>query len=181
MSTNAVSLLRTQLKAAHDFLEGTMQGVTAEQAHWSPSGLANPLGATYAHIALSEDGIINGMLKGGAPLFVTSWEGKIGLQNLPPMPGPGGSGLPAWSDWARQAEVDLPVLQQYAQAVYANTEVYLASLSDEDLNRPIDLSAVGLGQHTVGSLLSTALSNIQWHCGEIACLKGLQGVKGYPV
>jgi len=33
----------------------------------------------------------------------------------------------------------------------------------------------------VASLLSTALSNVQWHCGEIACLKGLQGVWGYPV
>ncbi|NJN93411.1 MAG: DinB family protein [Anaerolineales bacterium] len=181
MSTSAVSLLSTQLKAAHDFLEGTMQGVTAEQARWTPPGLANPLGATYAHIALSEDGIINGMLKGGAPLFVTDWEGKVGLQNLPPMPSPGGSGLSSWSDWARQAEVDLPALQQYAQAVYANTEAYLTSLSDEDLSRPVDLSALGLGQHTVASLLSTALSNIQWHCGEIACLKGLQGVKGYPV
>lgn len=181
MSTNAVSLLRTQLKAAHDFLEGTMQGVTAAQAHWAPPGLANPLGATYAHIIIYEDAIINAMLKGGAPLFATSWAGKTGLNQLPPLPEPGAAGLPTWGDWARQVEVNLPALQQYAEVIYGNTEHYLAALSDEDLNRPVDLSAVGLGQHTVASLLSTALSNSQWHCGEIACLKGLQGVKGYPV
>lgn len=180
MSTNAVSLLRTQLKAAHDFLEGTMQGVTAAQAHWTPPGLANPLGATYAHIIIYEDAIINAMLKGGAPLFATSWAGKTGLNQLPPLPEPGAPGLPTWGDWARQVEVNLPALQQYARAIYGNTEDYLAALSDEDLNRPVDLSAVGLGQHTVASLLSTTLSNIQWHCGEISCLKGLQGAKGYP-
>jgi hypothetical protein len=97
------------------------------------------------------------------------------------MPGPGQNGLPAWNEWARHVEVNLPALQQYAQAVYANTEEYLASLSDDDLDRALDLSALGLGQHTVASLLSTALSNVQWHCGEIACLKGLQGMRGYPV
>ncbi|HXV43061.1 MAG TPA: DinB family protein [Anaerolineae bacterium] len=181
MSTHTVSLLQMQLKAAHEFLEGTMQGATTTQAHWSPPGLANPLGATYAHVALSEDGIINGMLKGSAPLFATSWEGKVGLNALPPLPGPGQNGLPAWNEWARQVQVNLAALQQYAQAVYANTEEYLASLSDDDLDRALDLSALGLGQHTVASLLSTALSNVQWHCGEIACLKGLQGMRGYPV
>src|SRR5262245_54139516 len=120
MSTHTVSLLQMQLKMAHEFLEATMQGVTPTQAHWSPPGLANPLGATYAHIALLEDGTINGMLKGSAPLFATSWEGKVGLNALPPMPGPGQNGLPAWNEWARQVEVNLPALQQYAQAVYAN-------------------------------------------------------------
>jgi hypothetical protein len=29
-------------------------------------------------------------------------------------------------------------------------------------------------------LANFALANIQWHTGEIACLKGLQGKKGYP-
>lgn len=178
---SAVSFLCMQFKEAHGFLEGTIQGVTSEQAHWTPPGLANPLGATYAHIAVSEDGIISGMLKGSAPLFATSWEGKVGVSELPPLPGPGGAGLPSWSKWARQVRIDLPALQQYAQTVYTASDEYLASLTDDDLNRPLNLSALGLGQHTIASLLSTALSNVQWHCGEIACLKGLQGVRGYPV
>lgn len=178
---SAVSLLGMQFREAHGFLEGTLQGVTSEQAHWTPPGIANPLGATYAHVALTEDGIIGAILKGGTPLFATSWAGKVGVSELPPMPGPGGNGLPGWNEWARQVQVDMPVLHEYAQAVYANTEAYLASLSTDDLNRPLDLSAAGLGQHTVASLLNTILSNVSWHCGEIACLKGLQGVKGYPV
>ena len=68
---SAVSLFRMQFKEAHGFLEGTLQGVSQEHAHWTPPGMANPLGATYAHIVLTEDGIIGGVLKGGAPLLAT--------------------------------------------------------------------------------------------------------------
>jgi hypothetical protein len=175
-----VSMLRAQYKQAHDVLEGTMQGVTSELAHWNPGGTANPLGATYFHVLVSEDGMFNGMLQGGAPLCGSSWAGKTGASELPPMPGPGSEGLPSWDGWADQVKVDLTMMQAYAQAVYQATDDYLASLTDDDLNHPLDLSAVGLGEQTVGSLLSIMLANANWHTGEIACLKGLQGLKGYP-
>ncbi len=178
MPTNAVSLLRAQFKAAHDVLEGTMQGVTSEQAHWTPPGVANPLGATCVHIVVSEDGTFNGMLKGGAPLLASTWAGKTGVSEMPPMPGPGVDGLPPWNEWARQVKVDLPALHAYAQAVFAASDEYLASLNDEALDRSMDLGS--LGQYTLGSFLTTMLANVNWHTGEIACLKGLQGAKGYP-
>ena len=176
----AVSLLRAQYQNAHEVLEGTMQDVTSVQAQWSPPGIANPLGATYAHILVSEDGVINGMLKGSTPLCVTTWTGKMGLSELPPMPGPGEEGLPPWDGWARRVKVDQAALQKYAQAVYAATDEYLASLTNEDLNRTLDLSGMGVGQQTLGWLLSLMLANVNWHTGEIACLKGLQGARGYP-
>lgn len=40
---------REALKWAADLLEMIMAAVTDEQAHWMPLGIANPLGATYAH------------------------------------------------------------------------------------------------------------------------------------
>lgn len=174
----SVSLLRAQFKNAHDVLEGTLEGVTSAQAHWTPPGVANPLGATYVHVAVSEDGVIGGMLKGGAPLLATAWAGKVGVSELPPMPGPGVEGLPPWNEWARVVQIDLPAVRAYAQAVYAATDNYLASLNDEALNQPLDLGP--LGQYTLGSFLTVMLSNVTWHTGEISCLKGLQGLKGYP-
>ncbi len=176
----AVSLLRAQYENAHEVLEGTMQDVTSDQAHWIPPGVANPLGATYAHILISEDGVLNGMLKGSGPLCVTSWADEIGLSELPPMPGPGVEGLPPWDEWARRVKIDQAALRSYAQAVYAATDEYLASLTDDDLDSPLDLSGLGVGQQTLGWLLSLMLSNVHWHTGEIACLKGLQGARGYP-
>jgi hypothetical protein len=50
----AISLLREQLQDARQLLEGTMADVTQREAQWFPPGLANPLGATYAHIVISE-------------------------------------------------------------------------------------------------------------------------------
>jgi hypothetical protein len=171
--TAVVDLLRAQFKGAHDVLEATMQDVTATMAHWSPPGVANPLGATYGHVVAAEDAILNGMAEGAAPLIASSWAGKTGLSEMPPL---GGS----WSEWGRRVQVDLPTTRAYGQAVYADTDAYLASLTDADLGRTVDLSAMGLGQQGLGWLLSLMINNVTWHTGEISCLKGLQGAKGYP-
>lgn len=173
----ATSLLRKQFQAAHGWLEGTMKGVTPQQAQWSPPGKANPLGATYAHIILSEDAMVNGIVNGGAPLFATTWAGKTGLSEMPPSP----SDAQPWDAWARRVRIDLPALQQYAQAVYAASDKCLASLPPEALNRTVDLSAFGMGQESVANFLgSIAAAHIRDHSGEISCLKGLQGEKGFP-
>jgi hypothetical protein len=179
MSMTATQLLRQQVKIAHDILEATMADVTAEQTHWSPPGIANPLGATYAHLVVSEDFVINGMFRQQAPLLAAAWSERTGLSQ--PMPTPG---TPAWSDypnWNRQVRIDLAALRSYAQAVYAETDAFLASLNDDALGQPLDLSSVGLGQQTMASALTLLMLNhIGTETGEIACLKGLQGARGYP-
>jgi hypothetical protein len=93
------------------------------------------------------------MLKGEAPLFAATWAGKTGVSELPPMADPDAPGFPDWSEWGRRVKIDLASLREYAKAVYAGTDEYLASLSDDDLNRPVDLSALGLGERTVGYIL----------------------------
>ena len=95
-----ISLLREQIQAAHQLLEGTVADVTSEEAHWLPAGKALPVGANYAHVVIGEDGVINGMLKGGAPLFAGVWAGKTGVSELPPMADPNSPGFPNWSEWA---------------------------------------------------------------------------------
>jgi hypothetical protein len=167
------------LQAAHGLLENTMKNVTPEEAHWVPPGIANPIAANYAHVVIGEDGAIQGMLKGGAPLFASTWAGKTGVSELPPMINPEAPGFPDWSKWGRKVKIDLVALRKYTEAVYAATVEYLSSLTDDDLNRPLDLSALGLGKSTVGFLLINGLlGNTFSHSGEISCLKGLQGKQG---
>ncbi len=56
----------------------------------------------------------------------------------------------------------------------------LAARSDADLDQILDLSSIGFGQQSMSWVYGIMLANMNWHTGEIACLKGLQGQKGYP-
>ena len=136
----ATTLLRSQFEFAHNWLAGTMTGVTNAAAAWQPQGRANPLGAHYLHTIAAEDAFINGMLTSGTPLMASTYAGKTGMSAPPPMGD--------WGTWARSVAVDVEAVQPYAQAVYATTDAYVAALSDADLSRELDLAAVGLGSHT---------------------------------
>ncbi len=172
----AIEVYRKLLQTAHDALEGTLAGVTAEQAVWDPPGKAFCIAANYAHVVTSEDMGVQRVLRGKDLLAATTWTGRTGLSEMPPL-GPGAGDLKAWS---RMARVDLPALRKYGAAVYAATDEYLGSLALEGLARPLDLSALGLGQQPVTFILNALVINAAMHCGETSCLKGLQGLKGYP-
>ncbi|MEO8286177.1 MAG: DinB family protein [Chloroflexota bacterium] len=175
---DAVTLLREQLKEAHALLEAIMQDVTPEAAHWMPPGKANPVGATYTHVVVFEDMTINGVLRHQRPLYETTWAGKTGISELMPKRGE------EWQDyvpWTRRVKVDMPTVREYARAVYASTDEYFASLTPGDLDQSIDLAGVGGSVVTLGHVLSRSIvAHVDNIAGEISCLKGLQGLQGYP-
>lgn len=78
---DAISSIKEQLNFGRFILKGTTADTTSEQAHWMPNGNAHSIAATYAHLILAEDGIINGMLQGKQPLAATSWAGKTGVDS----------------------------------------------------------------------------------------------------
>jgi DinB superfamily len=169
-------MLRDHLQHARQFLEGSMSDVTAEQAQWLPPGTSNPLGATYAHVALGEDTFVS-LLRGTDTLASGEWADRLGMEPSPPSLFP----PQPWQDWGRQVKVDLAAVRDYGQSVFESTENYVGGLSDEDLDRPIDLSALGFGQPALSWAISNAvISHRLVHWGEIACLKGMQGQKGLP-
>ena len=53
------------------------------------------------------------MLKGGVPLWDSSWKGNMGLSEPRPPRGQ------PWEDWARRVRIDMPKLREYAKAVFA--------------------------------------------------------------
>ena len=184
----AVELLREQLRAAWETLEGTTKDLSPETAHWIPPGTALPIGAAYAHAVLSVDGVVNGMVRGVRPLFADGFKGKTGTSELHP-----GSGSPGeadvdpgdwgrvFADWCRRLKVDLPQLQEYAAAVFGAADEWLATLSDADLKKSVDLTSFGIGPSTLAFVLSNiVIGHVYCHTGEIAALKGTRGLKGYP-
>ncbi len=171
---DSISLLVKQIELAHLFLEGTMADVTPEQAHWQPGGRAAPVGANYAHIVTVEDRYISAA-KGQRPVAETSYQGKTGASE----PQPRSIG---WDDWAKRVKMDLPALRAYGQAVYRDTDEFVKSLLPDDLNREIDLEAVRSGKQSLAWILTViCITHASMHHGEISCVKGLQGAKGYPI
>jgi hypothetical protein len=75
----ATAYIREDIRWAHSLLEMVVQDVTPEQADWHPPGLANPIGATYAHAVCGEDVIIRQMLQNDEPLLESSWKGRTGI------------------------------------------------------------------------------------------------------
>ena len=147
-----------------------MEGVSAEIAHHQPGGTANSIASTVAHTITSVDAIVNVMLKGEMPLAMSE---ETGLSEPPPT----GDKMFDWHEWGLHLTVDLPVFHTYAGKVMAAADQYLEDLTDNGLERKIPSPAGG--ETTVFGMLNIALSNISWHTGEIATLKGIQGLKGY--
>lgn len=163
---------RNQYRVAHEWLEGTMEGLTSEQANYFPEGRTLSAGANYAHHIQGLDAIVNGMLRGAAPLMAGDFAGKIGTET----PAPQGD----WSEWARTTPVDVDAARAYGKAVIESADAYLANLSDSDLAAEIDLSSWGMGNQPTTFLLDVMLMDTSVHTGEISAVKGLQGLQGYP-
>ena len=170
---DAVSLLSQQVRSAHEVFEGTVADLTAEQAQWNPAGKAIAAGPLYVHVSAAEDLFLN-MMTGRQPLALGAYAGKTGVSE--PYPVQGG-----YDEWAKRVKIDLPQFREYVQAVFKNTEDYVAGLTPEDLDRELDLTSAGLGKMSLGAFITvTSVIHPSNHIGEISCLKGLQGAKGYP-
>jgi hypothetical protein len=169
---NAIDVHRTALKWAFDLLELVTADVTQEQAHWHPPGIANPLGAQFAHAVCSTDAIIHLILQGNPPLYEITWADKCGVSE---------PRMDATAEWARTVQVDLTALRKYTKAVFNAADDFLAALTESELNEERDLTAAGMGIRNVDWILSALVtSHMNNMSGEISCLKGLQGAPGYP-
>lgn len=167
-------MLKGQIAITRMVIDGTMADVNPEQVMKAPGGTAHPIGATYAHSVLSEDAVINGMLRKQPMIATTDFEGKTGTSD--PMPAFGEGGL---YDWACDVKIDLPKVLEYAKAVHAQTDKYIDDLSDDDLSQKVEFG--GMGQQSIADVITLiAIVHPSNHIGEISALKGVGGAKGYP-
>jgi len=164
-------LLRSQLRDAHAALEETMEDVTQELLERMPPGTANRIGERYVHHATAEDSITHLFLRGSAPLMSSTWLGRTGASE--PRFGTD-------QEHARRVRVELAPVRAYAKAVYDDSDEYVASLTEADLDRGVDLSAAGFGQVPVWWILSRlVIGHVYEVHGEIAAVKGVLGARGF--
>lgn len=169
---DAITLIREQLNEGHDILEQAVADLTPEQLHQrQPGSTVNPIAAIYAHAVLDEDVILNSWVRQQTPLYESGgWHERLRIDP--------GTGVQA-NDWAAAVRInDLPAFQEYARAVYGETDRYVASLSEGDLD---PILSTPLGDRSVGNILGTILVwHAMQHGGEICALKGCMGSKGLP-
>ena len=162
---DVLTLLRDQAAEADDLLMQVFAPVTAEQGAWRlPGGTANAITPTFVHAYQSEDRLITRVSK-RPPLFVTDgWGALLGFDPAAP--------------WEEAAPLDPARCRDYARAVRAATEAFLAAFDPAMLTRGIATSRGGqlLGEH----LLAVLVIHKSTHMGEIAALLGCQGARGFP-
>lgn len=160
---------RAQLVDAHRMLRAVLRDATDAQLAWQPPGNANSAGATYLHLLTAEDGFINRMLRGQSPLWDSEgWAARLGVPELPRL-----------GDWSsvHGRTFTLESLAPYQQAVHAASLAYAEALAPADLDRPVDF----LGRTVpAADVLARAVVHTCLHAGEIASLRGAQGVNGLP-
>src|SRR4051794_27927125 len=132
-------------------LGALVEGLTADELVWTTPGTANAIGATLLHLASGEDRLVQFVLQGQPTLWETGhWAGQVGMATLPVR----------GHDWSG---VDLHTLHPtalfaYVRAVQEATALYLATLTDADLDTAIDV--YGQNQPRAEALISIVIHNV---------------------
>jgi hypothetical protein len=168
----AKDMMRDSIRSSARLLKDMTAGMTSEELHWNPPGTAHSVAATYAHAVLATDWQIHSLFEAETPRFASDWAGKTGVSAPQP---------DQTLEWAQTVRLDMPVFQKYAETIFDETLAYCDNLSDEDLERPIDLSVMAAGEQSLGWCISVVvLGHLNQLAGEMAAVKGVQGLKGYP-
>lgn len=150
-----------------------MKDVTQELAEKQINPNAMSIGAQYIHIVNGIDVLVFSKFAGKTPLADGEWRDKKGFS-------------PAMTDgtdqleWAKQVKFELDQLKKYCDTVHQAVDEYLAGLDDQTITEEVDFSDWGMGTQPKSFLLTMTLLNTMAHVGEIANMKGLEGLQGYP-
>lgn len=167
---NAIEFIQQQFGGVRQLVSATLAGMTEEQLNWAPPGTANSIKVTLLHVVAGEDRFIQSVIQGKPVLWESqAWGARIGVENPPG----GGKGR----EEARTTPLKLAPVLAYQEAVSAATQTYLNSLQPEEFDRKVNFFG---GERPVANVLTMLVTNISAHMGEIAVLKGVQGVKGLP-
>jgi hypothetical protein len=165
---DARSIHLQDLQIAINYLNTVMADVTPEQAHSVPEGTVQTIAATYAHALLASDVQCHRRIQDVPALWQEGeWAGKTGISECV---------LRITPEWGKQVQVDLAQSRAYGDAVFAAMTEFVSTV---DLDREMDLSAMGAGQKTVSWWISQGvIAHLLVLTGEIVALKGIQGLKG---
>lgn len=164
---NGVEFAKFNLEASLGLLGACAGGMDDTQYNWKPAGTANVAAKSHVHALSSADFFINGVIGGNpAGLVWTPFAARNGLPESP-------MGI-----WAYEANIPYAAMQEYAGLVKTSVLDAVAKLTDADLDREVETNF--FGKKSIGFLLQLAAMHAVGHGGDMATVKGLQGLKGLP-
>lgn len=162
---NTAEYAKQQLEMAFGLVNSCAGGMDDAQYNYQPAGTANAPSKSHVHALTSLDFFLTGIAQ-GKPL---AW-GEFAANN----------GLPAnpMEIWSFDGQVPLAAMNEYAQQVQKNALEYVGSLSDEEFDREVETNF--FGKKSIAFLIHLAGMHAVGHAGDMAAVKGIQGLKGLP-
>lgn len=162
------SVVRGQFKLAHEMLAGILADCAGIADTKLPKATITSIAAICAHTLLSEDMMLSGAAATPSLFESGGWSARLGIEGV--------AGLTSVEE---NYQFDLATLAELAAAVYLRTDEFLATATDQQLQRQLDNPAGGVST-AIEFLAAFGVVHVSQHAGEIAALKGVHGLKGLP-
>lgn len=166
----------SQFRTMTDEVTALFDDVPDELLYKRPGPSQNPIGWNYWHFLRIWDSGLHSIIGGKDLKEQTWWRGGFAEQSGYDPAGLGGRGGGTGMGYT-DAEVDavqvpLEIIQAYHRQLLAETEEYLRSADDEELNRVVPYWA---GETTCAKMVEQAIRNCWMHYGEMRYAKGILG------
>ncbi len=162
----AKEIILRSLQQSQGFLTRALDGLTQEEAAWSPNAECNSIAFILWHTTRAEDFFVLRLIQRQTELYeAEGWREKLGTPSNE-------SGYQYTAEQLQAWPVPkLEVLRGYADSVREKTLAFLQSVTPEKLS---ELVRPERPPDTVGSILGRISTEIALHMGQIAYLRGIQ-------
>ncbi len=168
--------LRPHFQRLHERLDGSAQGLTQVQLHWSSAEGSNHIAFCLWHYTRSEDNLVRWTFQDRRPTvwLEEGWNEKFGMDRARQ-----GTGMTP-QEAAAVRFPDIDELLTYMNHAWQSTDDFLASATAADLERAIT------GNYRPGTpiadVLGITLAHGNGHLGQIWAIRGMMGMgEGSPI
>ena len=162
----AKEVILRSLEQSQGYLNEALEGLTQQEAGWSPEAGCNSIAFILWHTARVEDYFVHRVVRRENEIYeAEGWREKLGT----PAKDTG------WEYNTEQVEgwpvPDIKVLRGYADSVREKTLAFLHSIPDEKLS---EVPRPDRSPNSIGVTLGTISTEIALHVGQIHYLSGVQ-------
>jgi hypothetical protein len=159
----ATDYVKLQTEQAFGLLNMAADGMDDKQYNLDAPGTCNAAAKSHVHALTAFDFFVLNKGKGSEMLW-PAFGTNIGLPANPT------------EIWSYAGTISGADIKEFASQIQKATLDYIATLSDADLDREVDTQF--FGKQSLAYVLQLAAMHAAGHAGDVAAVKGMQGLKG---